>query len=40
MSVTVSTCEQIFHSPLNNSSSKQLFSFPRSKKIDDVKKPM
>lgn len=38
MSVIASTAQQICNSPLNNSRSKMLFSFPKSKKIADVRK--
>lgn len=33
MSVVVSTSEQISNSPINNSKSKQMFSFPKSKRF-------
>lgn len=38
MSIVVSTPAQICNSPLNNSKSKMLFSFPKSKKIAEVRK--
>lgn len=36
MSVTVSTCFQICNSPLNNSGSKQLYSFSKAKRFPEM----
>jgi len=40
MSITLSTAQQISNSQLNTSKSKQLYSFPKSKRFNDLKKPI
>lgn len=39
MSITVSTCQQINQSPLNRSSAKQLWSFPKSNRFGKLENP-
>lgn len=39
MSVVVTTREQIAHSPINRSTSKQLFSFSKGERFKPPKKP-
>lgn len=38
MSITISNCNEICNSPLNNSKSKMLFTFPRSQRFRSSKK--
>jgi predicted transcriptional regulator len=38
MSITVSNCVSICNSPLNNSMSKNLFSFPKQERFKEHKK--
>ncbi len=38
MSVTVSNCDDICNSPLNNSKSKMLYTFPKSQRFSSSKR--